>query len=365
MATVTGLTAARMLTIEAASVVGGHIDVDGHLILEKYDESEIDAGYMLASLPDATTTVKGKVELATDAEAITGTDTVRAVTPSALSAKLADLISNLASSLAITGEIKIWAGFTPPAGWELCNGEALNRTTYANLFNVLAPVLGTATMTIASPAVVTKTAHGLAVGDRIFFTTTGALPTGVTADTTTYYVIAAGHTADTFQFSATSGGSAINTSGSQSGVHTLRRAPYGIGSSTTFLKPDLVGRVPVGQDIFLPEFDNIGQQGGENYHTLTAAEMPTHTHTQNSHTHTEDAHSHSIGGAGGTHFLVDGAGTAGTASITTGGGGYAKSVPQTAVAGIQSTTPTNQNTGDGDEHNNVQPYTVVQYIIKT
>jgi hypothetical protein len=37
---------------------------------------------------DASTTVKGKVELATDAEAITGTDTVRAVTPASLKATL-------------------------------------------------------------------------------------------------------------------------------------------------------------------------------------------------------------------------------------------------------------------------------------
>jgi hypothetical protein len=83
--------------------------------------------------------------------------------------------------------------------------------------------LGTATMTIASPGVVTKTAHGLAVNDTIRFSTTGALPTGLTAGTD-YYVISAGLTADAFQVSATLGGSAINTSGSQSGVHTLTKS---------------------------------------------------------------------------------------------------------------------------------------------
>jgi len=51
------------------------------------------------------------------------------------------------------------------------------------------------------------------------FTTTGALPTGITAGTT-YYVIAAGLTANAFEVSATRGGSAVNTSGSQSGTHT-------------------------------------------------------------------------------------------------------------------------------------------------
>jgi microcystin-dependent protein len=43
MATVTGLTAARMLAIEGASVIDGDI-VGGHLILTKHDGTTIDAG---------------------------------------------------------------------------------------------------------------------------------------------------------------------------------------------------------------------------------------------------------------------------------------------------------------------------------
>ena len=96
--------------------------------------------------------------------------------------------------------------------------QKLNTTT--ELWETLTS--GTITMTIASPAVVSQTAHGLKAGSKISFTTTGALPTGVTAGTI-YYVIATGLTADAFQFSATAGGSAINTTGSQSGVHTLTR----------------------------------------------------------------------------------------------------------------------------------------------
>lgn len=76
-----------------------------------------------------------------------------------------------------------------------------------------------ATITIASPATVTATGHGLANGDRVQFTTSGALPTGILANTT-YFVINAG--TDTFNLSATQGGAAIGTSGGQSGSHTLR-----------------------------------------------------------------------------------------------------------------------------------------------
>lgn len=81
-----------------------------------------------------------------------------------------------------------------------------------------------ATMTIASPAVVTWQDHGLQAGSPVVFTTTGALPTGVTAGTV-YFVIAAGLTTVAFEFSTTRGGSAVNTTGSQSGTHTSTSNP--------------------------------------------------------------------------------------------------------------------------------------------
>lgn len=52
MGSVTGLTAARMLEIEAASIVDGEIDGDGHLILTQHDGTEIDAGNALVAIND-------------------------------------------------------------------------------------------------------------------------------------------------------------------------------------------------------------------------------------------------------------------------------------------------------------------------
>jgi hypothetical protein len=78
--------------------------------------------------------------------------------------------------------------------------------------------LGTCTITDASPAVVTYAAHGLSAGDAVVFASTGALPTGLTAGTT-YYVISP--TTNTFEVSATSGGSAINTSSAGSGTQSV------------------------------------------------------------------------------------------------------------------------------------------------
>ncbi|MDO8980540.1 MAG: hypothetical protein Q7V17_15035 [Afipia sp.] len=91
-------------------------------------------------------------------------------------------------------------------------------------------------MTIATPAVVTRNLHGSASGQPVKFATTGALPTGVVAGTI-YYVIAAGLTTNAFQCSATVGGAAVNTSGAQSGTHTVEKTgalPTGVTAGTVY-----------------------------------------------------------------------------------------------------------------------------------
>jgi hypothetical protein len=93
--------------------------------------------------------------------------------------------------------------FSSSAGWTLAGQASVDVT-----------------MTIASPCVITFAAnHGLAVGEPIVLRTTGALPTGLTAGTT--YYVSSVPLATTIQVSATSGGSSINTSGSQSGTHSV------------------------------------------------------------------------------------------------------------------------------------------------
>jgi hypothetical protein len=76
------------------------------------------------------------------------------------------------------------------------------------------------TVTIATPAVVTSTLT-LANGSPVILANSGypaALPTGLTPGTTYYVINASG---STFNLSATVGGAAINTSGTQSGTHYI------------------------------------------------------------------------------------------------------------------------------------------------
>lgn len=108
------------------------------------------------------------------------------------------------------------------------------NTTFANAGDCLGIVLNLNTVSITSRQViasleqyqsvtsfntstekVNKVAHGLLNNDKVSFTTTGVLPTGITAGVQ-YYVI--DKTDDDFQISTTLGGSAVGLSGTPSGT---------------------------------------------------------------------------------------------------------------------------------------------------
>ena len=99
-----------------------------------------------------------------------------------------------------------------------------NQLSTPNKFGVLtintqSPTAGTTvTISIATPAVVGWTAHGLVVGQPVSFTTSGELPTGIVSSR--IYYVSSVVDADNFQISILKGGSSLNTTGSQSGTHT-------------------------------------------------------------------------------------------------------------------------------------------------
>jgi microcystin-dependent protein len=149
---------------------------------------------------------------------------------------------------------------------------------------------------------------------------------------------------------------------------------YGAGDgSTTFALPNMKGRVPVGYDSAQTEFDGLGETGGEKTHLLIVSEMPSHTHLQNAHAHSassgNDSPDHTHNPPSGD-FVFTGSGAA---WMSTSGafGPFNSGKPTTGASArhthgitVNDSTAVNQNTGGDGAHNNLQPYIVLNYIIK-
>jgi len=250
---------------------------------------------------------------------------------------LGDLAAALQAFLVPTGSINAWSTNTAPTGWQLCDGTAVSRTTYAALFAVIGETYG--------------------AGD----------------------------------------------------------------GTTTFNLPNLKGRAIVGRDSAQTEFDTLAETGGAKTHTLTSAEIPVHLHTISAYSHastsTADlAHTHTFSGSvtgSGTgisastdtvgdhvHTRAYGSvnrqatGTATTVPVNGGGvpnhdsGGagshshavsisdpghghtYSGTTSGMSANGTHSHTIAQHDakdtgqTGGGGAHNNLQPYIVLNYIIK-
>ena len=224
-----------------------------------------------------------------------------------------------------TGALTAFAGSSAPTGWLLCYGQAVSRATYAALFSVV----------------------------------------GTT---------------------------------------------YGSGNgSTTFNIPDMRGRVPVALDNMggtdadrLTVANTLGDTGGKEKHLLLVAEMPSHSHlagllaatSAGSHVHTLNTlaigntgstHSHDAGNYDGVginnDIMTNVPGYPAFQSLYAGGAANnrikatasADSAHTHNITGALQTTgdhthPVSGSTataGDGGEHNNMQPYILTNYIIKT
>lgn len=123
---------------------------------------------------------------------------------------------------------------------------------------------------------------------------------------------------------------------------------YGSVDGTHFNVPDLRGRVPVGVDGAagrLDALDALADTGGEQKHLLTGPESGI------------AQHSHGINGASTDFIVITGRGTgAGNLSVS----GTTVNRDSNGLS-IQNAGPTNA----ASQHNNMQPYQVVNWIIKT
>jgi microcystin-dependent protein len=123
---------------------------------------------------------------------------------------------------------------------------------------------------------------------------------------------------------------------------------YGGNGVSTFLLPDLRGRVPLHQGTYVNDTYSMGQSAGQTTVTLTTAQMPTHSHS----------------------FL--GSSADGTAAVAAPGQALAKVTIPSGTAGnfygpITTPQPLNPTavsmTGQGQAHENTQPYLTLNWCI--
>ena len=161
---------------------------------------------------------------------------------------------------------------------------------------------------------------------------------------------------------------------------------WGAGDgSTTFNLPNAKGKVDVGKDVSIADFNAVGVVGGTKDTTLTTNQLPAHSHAQDQHTHVQPSHNHiqsahnhvqnnhshtifgSLVSQSGTDrrtlAAVSGASNV-SSEVQTATNIAETAINQAATVTNNNTIATNQNTGAGLSHSNLQPYGVYIPIIK-
>jgi len=146
----------------------------------------------------------------------------------------------------------------------------------------------------------------------------------------------------------------------------------------TFNLPDFRGRAPIGY-VTAPVGGITGRAfgslGGEENHALSIAELATHGHTDIGHAHLCDWHDHTFNDPGHSHTIYP---AANQFSVSSGGAWNAPGIGPSNTSSNQTgirfvgqqitaqTAPANiQNTGGNAGHNNMPPFAVCYYIIKS
>jgi microcystin-dependent protein len=127
-------------------------------------------------------------------------------------------------------------------------------------------------------------------------------------------------------------------------LFSLLGTTYGGNGQTNFALPDMRGNAPLHEGGGF----TLGQRGGEQNHTLTQSELPTHVHDFSANTCVASASANATVGPPTNNYWAN----HGKTTYSTGGVSLAAMSPQ-AVG----------NFGGSQPHQNMQPYLVLNFCI--
>ena len=323
-----------------------------------------------------------------------------------------------------TGGLVAWAASSAPTGWLICDGSAVSRTTYADLYAVVGDTYGAGdgSTTFNLPNIKGRVVVGLDSADTAFdaLAETG----GATTHTLNVSEMPVHtHTQDSHNHTSNTG--AVNAPHSHNASTGAANAPHSHNASTgTANAPHSHG---LGNYATAPHAHNVDSATAPHSHNAsTGAANAPHLHNQagtSTNQQAQNKYVYRYGGAGnnwdfypGSLVRMDSAyqarttyangphsHPASTANANAPHGHFAPSqnaphrhgsntanaphshpastgaanaphshpaatgaanAPHSHPSTVDATTATNQNAGGGSAHNNVQPYIVLNYIIK-
>jgi microcystin-dependent protein len=278
------------------------------------------------------------------------------ITAAAHNQNWSDLASEMTNSVAADGQTTLTGPLKAASGTVAAPGITFASDTDSGLYRIGSNNIGVA---VNGAEVLDIAASGLAVtGDInasgiLYQKGQALLPAGV--------ILPYGGTSAPALFLLCYGQSLLRAD--YADLFTAIGTTYGAADGTHFSLPDLRGRAVAGKDDMGGSSanrltntsgglngDTLGASGGAETHTLTTAELASHTHVN---TLNDPGHFHDIKG---------GSGAGGTVAVINNGAGSfnADNITATKTTGV---TITNAAAGSGSAHNNVQPTFILNYII--